>query len=302
MSQNLIDWLADRRANCLHIAKTKHGDERNGWLEDGTYFLMAQKAVEHLEEAYGDQHANVPLRTYIALKILRAWHPGGSAGCVDARVVIAIDRWFDGGRKGPVPWPESPFFAEWAERQGLQNVGVPVEQLLTPLTRYLAQRPEQHFAVDNGAFSGFDGPGFERLLARHWERRELCRFVACPDVVGSARRTLEAFDHWRGRLEGWRLALVAQDGLESLPIPWSQIDAVFIGGSTAWKLGKDAADVIRTAKICGKWVHAGRVNTPGRFEYFDELGVDSIDGTGLSRYSWMRREIYRAVHEPGLFE
>src|SRR5262245_17875336 len=181
------------------------------------------------------------------------------------------------------------------------EIGVAVEQLLTPLTRYLPQRPEQNFAIDNGAFAGFDRSAFERLLEKHKDRQDLCRFVAVPDVVASARRTLEAFEQWRERLAGWRLALVAQDGLENLPIPWNQIDAVFIGGSTEWKLGKHAADVIRTAKICGKWVHVGRVNTPGRFEYFDELGADSIDGTGLSRYSWMREKIYRAVHEPSLF-
>ena len=128
-----------------------------------------------------------------------------------------------------------------------------------------------------------------------------CRFVALPDVVGSARRTLEAFDHWYGILEGWPRALVAQDGIESLPIPWSGIDAIFIGGSTKFKLGKDAADVIRTAKIMGKWVHAGRVNTPGRLEYFDDLGADSIDGTGLARYSWMRESIHRAATEPNMF-
>lgn len=182
------------------------------------------------------------------------------------------------------------------------ELGVPVEQLLTPLTRYLPQKPEQEFAIDNGAFSGFDAAAFERLLAKHRGRQALCRFVALPDVVASARRTLEVFDHWCPRLEGWKKALVAQDGQESLPLPWHRIDAVFIGGSTEWKLGKHAADVIRAAKICGKWVHVGRVNTPGRFEYFEALGADSIDGTGLSRYSWMRESIYRAYHEPSLFD
>lgn len=182
------------------------------------------------------------------------------------------------------------------------ELGAPVEQLLTPLTRYLPQNPDQEFAIDNGAFSGFDRAAFERLLAKHRDRQNLCRFVALPDVVASARRTLEAFDWWCPRLDGWKKALVAQDGQENLPIPWDRIDAVFIGGSTEWKLGKHAADVIRTAKICDKWVHVGRVNTPGRFEYFEDLGADSLDGTGLSRYSWMRERIYRAHHEPTLFD
>ena len=181
------------------------------------------------------------------------------------------------------------------------ELGLSVEQLFTPLTRRLPKRPDAHFAIDNGAFSRFDREGFFRILDKHKERRALCRFVALPDVVASARRTLEAFDHWHGILEGWPRALVAQDGIENLPIPWSAIDAIFIGGSTKFKLSKDAADVIRAAKILGKWVHAGRVNTPGRLEYFDDLGADSIDGTGLARYSWMREEIYRAANEPDLF-
>ncbi len=181
------------------------------------------------------------------------------------------------------------------------ELGLPVEQLFTPLTRRLPKRSEARFAIDNGAFSKFDREGFLRILEKHKERRELCRFVAIPDVVASARRTLEAFDHWHGILDGWPRALVAQDGIENLPIPWNAIDAIFIGGSTKFKLSKDAADVIRTAKILGKWVHAGRVNTPGRLEYFDDLGADSIDGTGLARYSWMREKIYRAATEPDLF-
>lgn len=182
------------------------------------------------------------------------------------------------------------------------EIGCPVEQLLTPLTRYLPQYPEQRFAIDNGAFSKFDTDGFLRLLAKHESRRELCRFVAAPDVVGSAIRTLEVFDHWYPKINSWRLALVAQDGQETLPIPWRSIDAVFIGGSTAWKMGEHAKAVVKAAKAIGKWVHAGRVNTPGRFEYFEELGADSIDGTGLSRYSWMRQNIHDLATSPRLFQ
>jgi hypothetical protein len=122
-----------------------------------------------------------------------------------------------------------------------------------------------------------------------------------PDVVASARRTLEVFDHWSTKLlGGWPLALVAQDGQENLPIPWNQIEAIFIGGSTKFKLSTSAADICRAGKAIGKWVHAGRVNVPARFEYFESLGVDSIDGTGLSRYSHMRERIYREVMQPNL--
>lgn len=180
------------------------------------------------------------------------------------------------------------------------ELGCAVEQLLTPLTRFKRQHAEGFFAIDNGAFAGFQADAFLSLLEREYESRNLCRFVAVPDVVASARRTLEVFDHWRYRLSGWPLALVAQDGQENLEIPWKGIEAVFIGGSTKWKLSDAAADVCRAAKAIGKWVHAGRVNTPARFEYFEKLGADSIDGTGLSRYSWMRERIHKQAIQPNL--
>lgn len=181
------------------------------------------------------------------------------------------------------------------------ELGLPVEQLFTPLTRRDPQRPDAMFTMDNGAFGKFNFAGFEKMLVKHLPRQKLCRWVACPDVVGSARRTLEAFEFWQPRLVGWKVALVAQDGIESLPIPWDRIDAVFIGGSTKWKLSSHAADVIRTAKLMDKWAHAGRVNTPGRYEYFAELKCDSLDGTGLAQFTWMREEIHQAATQPGMF-
>jgi hypothetical protein len=181
------------------------------------------------------------------------------------------------------------------------EIGCTVEQLLTPLTRFKRQHPEARFAIDNGAFARFERDAFLALLERESASRNLCRFVAVPDVVGSARRTLECFGHWRYKLSGWPLALVAQDGQEKLDIPWEGIAAVFIGGSTSWKLSKAAADVVKAAKVIGKWVHAGRVNTPARYEYFEELGADSIDGTGLSRYTWMRTRIHEMAIKPNLF-
>lgn len=181
------------------------------------------------------------------------------------------------------------------------EIGCEVEQLLTPLTRFKRQNPDAPFAIDNGAFSKLNVQAFEALLERESQDRELCRFVAVPDVVASARRTLEVFEYWMPRLEGWPLALVAQDGQEDLPMPWDFIDAVFIGGSTDWKMSVHAVAVIKAAKAMEKWVHIGRVNRPGRFEYFEALGADSIDGTGISRFSWMREAIWKAQHAPTLF-
>jgi hypothetical protein len=139
------------------------------------------------------------------------------------------------------------------------------------------------------------------LLEREKHHKENCIFVCAPDVVGSARRTIEVFHRWKAKLHNWKIALVAQDGLQDLDIPWDEINAIFVGGSTDWKLSIHAEQVIRAAKALDKWVHVGRVNTPSRFEYFEQMGADSIDGTGLSRYSWMRENIYKLSQQERMF-
>jgi len=158
-------------------------------------------------------------------------------------------------------------------------------QLITPLTRH--KNWGGIFAVDNGAYSKFNATEFLRLLKRDYASREQCLFVCSPDVVGSARRTLEAFDVWYTKLIGWPVALVAQDGIEDLPIPWEFVDAIFIGGTNAFKEAQACFDIIKTAQLLGKHTHVGRINTPRRWRLFENLGVDTCDGSGLSRFDWM---------------
>lgn len=171
------------------------------------------------------------------------------------------------------------------------DIGGPVGQLLTPLTRYRLRDSSLPWAIDNGGFSGLDIQAFTALLSREHHHRDQCLFVAAPDIVGSARRTLELFERWAPRLEGWKVALVCQDGQEDLPIPWDEISAVFIGGSTNWKCGPHAEHIIRAALALEKHVHAGRVNGPDRFEHFERLGVHTCDGSGLARYTHMRNAV-----------
>lgn len=180
------------------------------------------------------------------------------------------------------------------------EIGVPVGQLLTPLTRYRLRDPSRPWAIDNGGFARLDIDAFEALLAREAHHKDKCLFVAAPDVVGSAQRTLELFVRWKPRLEGWPLALVCQDGQENLPIPWDDITAVFIGGSTNWKCSAHVEQIVRTAKLLGKWVHAGRVNDPHRFAHFERLEADSCDGSGIARYSHMRRAIAQRSNQQQL--
>jgi hypothetical protein len=180
------------------------------------------------------------------------------------------------------------------------ELGCEVHQLVTPAPGFTRQKEHDWYSIDNGAFGGFNRKRFLSILNREGDVKHLCKFLVVPDIVADARRTSEAFDYWKYKLSGWPLAYAAQDGVEDLPIPWKQIKAIFIGGTTAFKLGEKAKACIRAGQAMGKWVHVGRVNTPGRFEYFEKLGVDSIDGTGLARYTHMREDVWKLFNQPNL--
>lgn len=182
-----------------------------------------------------------------------------------------------------------------------REIGVSVGQLLTPLTRYRLRDPSRPWAIDNGGFGELDVPGLRSLLAREAHRRDACLFVSAPDIVCSAQRTIELFAHFKSMLEGWRIAFVCQDGQEMLPIPWDEIAAVFIGGSTTWKCSPHVEQIIKTALILGKHVHAGRVNTPERWRWFEDRGAHTADGTGMSRYTHMRRAIAARDQQTDMF-
>jgi hypothetical protein len=140
------------------------------------------------------------------------------------------------------------------------------------------------WAADNGCYSGFDEARFLRMLGR-LQGVPGCLFVASPDVVGLAEETLALFDVWEPRLRalGFPVALVAQDGLTPERVPWGRAEALFVGGTTEFKLGASARGLVAEAKRRGLWAHMGRVNSCRRIRYAARIGVDSVDGTAYSR-------------------
>lgn len=155
----------------------------------------------------------------------------------------------------------------------------------------------QPWAADNGRYSApqdYTDTKYLDWLAK-WPV-ETCLFATAPDVVGDAAATLTLAAPMFARIRavGYRVALVAQDGLESLDVPWADFDALFIGGTTEWKLGAAAATIVREAKDRGMWVHMGRVNSLRRMKYAESIGCDSADGTVLKHdpnrpvQSWAR--------------
>lgn len=167
-------------------------------------------------------------------------------------------------------------------------------QLRTPLTGYaLSGKP---YGLDNGCFSVFHEDKWLKLLDEASEKRldNDLKFVCMPDVVGDARRTAELFDIYMRRSNGLPRALVLQDGISNVHIHWNWLSAVFVGGTDNFKISTECMNAVKTAKMLGKWVHVGRVNTPARVRNW--LGLaDSIDGSGISMYDHMLEDVLRII-------
>lgn len=127
------------------------------------------------------------------------------------------------------------------------------------------------WAADNQAFTkGFSPDMFFPWLEKLTPYKSTCLFVACPDKVGDAKATIELYNHWRPYFGSWPVAFVAQDGQENLPFP-EDFAALFVGGSTIWKMSDAAIACIQRAQELGKHIHIGRVNWERRYKHFRSL-------------------------------
>lgn len=195
-------------------------------------------------------------------------------------------------------WPQSVSMAGMHERFGvIRTASGSIGANIT--------KEGRSFAIDNEAFTGrFEPEKFFAFLQKLRPYRENCLFVSCPDGVADAVATLDRYRWWAWRIKALDLpvALVAQDGIELLPWP-PEYDALFIGGSTEWKMS-DAADwCIAKAKRAGKWIHVGRVNSISRYRHFQLVGADSVDGTfPCFEPDTARRRLTSAVAQPALLQ
>jgi hypothetical protein len=142
------------------------------------------------------------------------------------------------------------------------------------------------WACDNGAFGDAyvgDDAWLDWLGSRAWDK-DRCLFATAPDVVGDALATLERSTPFLPviRSLGYPAAFVAQDGAEDTGVPWDELDCLFIGGTTEWKLSSAAASLVNQARAHGKWAHMGRVNSWKRWQVADAWGCDSCDGTYIA--------------------
>jgi hypothetical protein len=145
------------------------------------------------------------------------------------------------------------------------------------------------WAIDNGAYTGFEEALFLRLLDRA-QGQPNCLFVVAPDVVANAKATLAQWPWWAAliRSRGLPVAFVGQDGQEDYPLP-DDMGAYFVGGSTRWKLSQASADLCREAKRRSLYLHVGRVNSLRRLRTAYNFGADSIDGSGYSKFGAVAR-------------
>jgi hypothetical protein len=162
-------------------------------------------------------------------------------------------------------------------------------QLLTPATGNNVERIIKNglpWACDNGCFTGFDEIAYLRMVKKVQGKPGLV-FVTMPDVVGNSKATRELFELWYPIFKKYYdvpLAYVLQNGVSENEIPWDKIAAVFVGGDTEWKLGEEAARLVKAAKEKCKWVHMGRVNSFRRLDYAIQIGCDSADGSKYSMF------------------
>lgn len=186
-----------------------------------------------------------------------------------------------------------------AVRDGRRDFGV----LLSPgqgAKSVLAHRIP--YALDNGAYGMWATlaeatPKRRYLLFRSWYAwidrfadpiTTDChppRFVALPDVPGDSKATRELTARYLPEVDLYQGALpfayVAQDGCVEADIPWDQISWLFLGGSTAFKVGEDAERLVRAATARGIGTHMGRVNGLPRMRRAQEMGCVSVDGRHL---------------------
>lgn len=165
-----------------------------------------------------------------------------------------------------------------------QLLATGIGALLTPYSQRTLPSPSWTWAADNGCF----GKSWTADTWQQWlETRQADHaplFATVPDVVADHHNTMQRWHTYAPivRSLGYRLAFVLQDGATINNIPLEEFDALFIGGTTHFKLSPHARTIVEHCKANDKWVHMGRVNSKRRIQTAYEWHCDSVDGTYLA--------------------
>ena len=155
------------------------------------------------------------------------------------------------------------------------------------------------YALDNGAWGAhknkttWSAGEWQNLLRWALLSGQRPLWAVVPDVVGDAAATLRLWGHYVMvvRSYGFRPALAIQDGMTFEDVPDSDC-ALFLGGSTEWKL---CAIAPWCARFPGR-VHVARVNTWARLVDCWRAGAASVDGTGWFHHK-QRADLRRFLRE-----
>lgn len=162
-----------------------------------------------------------------------------------------------------------------------RDLGIIATPSASRTSQWVADCP---WVADNGCFGkSFNEDGWWRWLTARKHLVGTCRFATAPDVVGDHAATLERSAPWLPRIRdlGYPAAFVAQDGAGASTVPWDDLDALFLGGTTEFKLSETARRLTEEALTRGKHVHMGRVNSNRRLRLAHDWGCHSVDGTYL---------------------
>lgn len=141
------------------------------------------------------------------------------------------------------------------------------------------------YALDNDAFSAWTNKTpwsvVEWIALLEWAKASGLKplWTLVPDVVADRDATLERWKQFApiAASYGWPLAFAVQDGMTVHDVP-KDADVVFVGGTNEFKWG--------TVQMWAWYfprVHVGRVNSISRLWQCEDLGVESVDGTGWFR-------------------
>ena len=171
------------------------------------------------------------------------------------------------------------------------------------LSRFSGRIPPLAWAIDNGAWGcyqrgmPFDAAAFGLVLERWGHGAD---WIVAPDIVAGGLESLALSLSWLPRLARLATTLIAvQDGMrpEDLRPHIGGRVGIFVGGSTAWKW-RTLPGWAALARSRGAHLHVGRVNSAKAIRACASLGVNSCDGTSMSRYAVNAPLLGSAARDP----
>lgn len=144
----------------------------------------------------------------------------------------------------------------------------------------IVQRDEP-YAVDNGAYSGFDPERFEVMLSEVDGMPRPPEFVVLPDVMDDFEATKDRHDEWRCILEAEGLPYYAVGQPPAEPAEVAGLadsvgaEGIFLGGSrSSWKF--ETADAIEDYPV-----HIGNPGLGPNLRHAETVGCASVDTTSI---------------------